>query len=193
MRLLVALGGNALSSPDGRARPEDQIAAAERAAEGLADLVAAGHDVVVTHGNGPQVGNLLVKNELAAAVVPPVPLDWCVAQTQATIGVLLANALERALHARGAHRPVAALVTRTLVAADDPRMLEPSKPIGRYLPREEARVLVDHGEVWRDLGAKGWRRVVASPEPREVLDVPAVRALVGSGYVVIAAGGGGVP
>jgi len=193
MRVLVALGGNALSSPDGRARPEDQIAAAGRAAEGLADLVAAGHEVVVTHGNGPQVGNLLVKNEIAASVVPPVPLDWCVAQTQATIGVILANALELALEARGAHRPVAALVTRTLVAADDPGLLEPSKPIGRYLPREEAQTLIDHGEVWRDFGDKGWRRVVASPEPREILDVPAVLAMVASGYVVIAGGGGGVP
>jgi carbamate kinase len=193
MRLLVALGGNALSSADGRARPEDQIAAARRAAEGLADLVSAGHELVVTHGNGPQVGNLLVKNELAAAVVPPVPLDWCVAQTQATIGVILANALEHALRVRGAHRPVAALVTRTRVHADDPGLLEPSKPIGRYLSREEAQVLVDHGEVWRDFGAKGWRRVVASPQPQEILDVPAVRALLGSGYVVIAGGGGGVP
>jgi carbamate kinase len=193
MRVLCALGGNALSSPDGRARPEDQIAAAGRAAEGLADLVAAGHEVVVTHGNGPQVGNLLVKNELAAAVVPPVPLDWCVAQTQATIGVLLSNALERALHVRDAHRPVAALVTRTLVHADDPGMLAPSKPIGRYLPRDEAQVLIDHGEVWHDFGAKGWRRVVASPEPQRILDVPAVRAMVDSGYVVIAGGGGGVP
>ena len=193
MRVLVALGGNALSSPDGRARPEDQLAAAARAAEGLADLVAAGHDVVVTHGNGPQVGNLLVKNELAAAVVPPVPLDWCVAQTQATIGVLLSNALERALHARDAHRPVAALVTRTLVHADDPGMLAPSKPIGRYLSREDAQVLVDHGEVWHDFGAKGWRRVVASPEPQRILDVPAVLAMLEAGYVVIAGGGGGVP
>ncbi|GAA1972855.1 carbamate kinase [Nocardioides panacihumi] len=193
MRVLCALGGNALSSPDGRARPEDQIAAAARAAAGLADLVAAGHEVVVTHGNGPQVGNLLVKNELAAAVVPPVPLDWCVAQTQATIGVLLSNALEHELHVRGAHRPVAALVTRTLVQVDDPGMLEPSKPIGRYLPRDEAQVLIDHGEVWRDFGAKGWRRVVASPQPQQIIDVPAVRALADSGYVVIAGGGGGVP
>jgi carbamate kinase len=193
MRVLVALGGNALSSPDGRARPEDQIDAAARAADGLADLVASGHEVVITHGNGPQVGNLLVKNELAAAVVPPVPLDWCVAQTQATIGVILANALERSLRARGADRPVAALVTRTLVSADDPAMLQPSKPIGRYLPRQEAQALIDHGEVWHDFGERGWRRVVASPQPRQVLDVPAVLAMVTSGYVVIAGGGGGVP
>src|SRR5205085_11188139 len=133
MKVLLALGGNAMTNAEGRARVEDQIAAAEVAMAAVASLLETGADVVVTHGNGPQVGNLLVKNELAAAVVPPVPLDWCVAQTQATIGVLLSNALERELHARGAHRPVAALVTRTLVRADDPGMLEPSKPIGRYL------------------------------------------------------------
>src|SRR5438128_1311005 len=131
MRVLCALGGNALSSPDGRARPEDQIAAAARAAVGLADLVAAGHEVVVTHGNGPQVGNLLVKNELAAAVVPPVPLDWCVAQTQATIGFVLMDALDAALARRGLDRRTATVVTRTLVAADDAGFTRPTKPIGR--------------------------------------------------------------
>lgn len=193
MRVLVALGGNALSSPDGRARPADQIAAAARAATGVADLVAAGNDVVLTHGNGPQVGNLLVKNELAAGVVPPVPLDWCVAQTQATIGVVLANALEQALAARGVARPVAALVTRTLVSGDDPRLDTPTKPIGRALPREQAEALIAHGEVWRDAGGRGWRRVVASPEPVAIVDAPAIRALVAAGAVVVAAGGGGVP
>src|SRR5689334_19406429 len=131
MKVLLALGGNAMTNAEGRARPEDQIEAAETAMASVAELLAEDHDVVITHGNGPQVGNLLVKNELAAAVVPPVPLDWCGAQTQATLGVLLSNALERELHARGAHRPVAALVTRTLVRADDPGMLQPSKPIGR--------------------------------------------------------------
>src|SRR5690348_17494352 len=115
MRVLLALGGNAMTNADGRARPEDQIAAAEVAMESVADLVAEGHDVVVTHGNGPQVGNLLVKNELAASVVPPVPLDWCGAQTQATLGFVLMDALEPALADRGLDRLAAALVTRTLV------------------------------------------------------------------------------
>ena len=94
MRVLLALGGNAMTNADGRARPEDQIEAAEVAMESVADLIAEGHDVVVTHGNGPQVGNLLVKNELAASVVPPVPLDWCGAQTQATLGFVLMDALD---------------------------------------------------------------------------------------------------
>jgi carbamate kinase len=193
VRVLIALGGNAMTSADGRARPEDQLAAVAGAAERIADVVATGAEVLVTHGNGPQVGNLLVKNELAASVVPPVPLDWCGAQTQATIGFILVNALERALAARGLSTPVAALVTRTLVDADDPGFADPTKPIGRYLPAAEAQIMIEHGQVWRDRGERGWRRVVASPEPLDVLDAPAVRALLGSGYIVVAAGGGGIP
>src|SRR5580765_2062586 len=108
MRVLVALGGNAMTGPEGSARPEEQIAAAEVAMASVADLVAAGSDVVITHGNGPQVGNLLVKNEIAASVVPPVPLDWCVAQTQGTLGLLMLDALEAALAARGHSQQVAA-------------------------------------------------------------------------------------
>ena len=193
MRVLVAVGGNAMTAPDGSARPEDQIDAVRRAAEPIAGLVAAGHEVLLTHGNGPQVGNLLVKNELAAAVVPPVPLDWCVAQTQATIGFILVNALERALAARGLRTPVATVVTRTLVAGDDPGFADPAKPIGRYLPEAEARSMIDHGQTWQDRGARGWRRVVASPEPEQILDAPAVHALASAGFVVVASGGGGIP
>jgi carbamate kinase len=193
VRVLVALGGNAMTGPDGRAGPEDQIAAAEVAMEAVADLVASGVDVAITHGNGPQVGNILVKNELSAAVVPPVPLDWCVAQTQATLGFVLMNALQPALARRGVDRPVAALVTRTLVDRDDPGFDNPTKPIGRYLPREEAELLVEHGQRFEDRGERGWRRVVASPDPRQILDAGAVAALVDQGYVVVANGGGGTP
>ncbi|GAA3545885.1 carbamate kinase [Nocardioides daeguensis] len=193
MRILLALGGNAMTSPDGKARPEDQIAAATEAMDAVADLVAAGVDVVITHGNGPQVGNLLVKNELAATVVPPVPLDWCGAQTQGTLGDILMNALDGALAARGLTRPTAALVTRTRVDADDPAFAKPSKPVGRYLPADEARTMIDHGETWEERGERGWRRMVASPEPLEVIDAPAAVALVEAGFVVIANGGGGIP
>lgn len=193
MRVLLALGGNAMTNAEGRARPEDQIAAAEVAADAVAGLVAADWEVVITHGNGPQVGNLLVKNELAAAVVPPVPLDWCGAQTQATLGFVLMNALDAALAVRGVDRRTATVVTRTLVDGDDAGFTTPTKPIGRYLPAEEAAVLVDHGEVWEDRGEKGWRRVVASPEPVEILDAPAALALIQAGFVVVANGGGGIP
>jgi carbamate kinase len=193
LRVLIALGGNALTAPDGSAGPDDQIAAVARAAEPIAEVVASGAEVVLTHGNGPQVGNLLVKNELSAAVVPPVPLDWCGAQTQGTIGAMLLNALDRAFARRGVHRDVAALVSRSRVDPDDVRFQQPSKPIGRYLPAAQARDMMDHGQVWQDRGTKGYRRVVASPPPLEMLDGPAVMALLAAGFVVVAAGGGGIP
>ncbi len=193
MRVLLALGGNAMANDEGRVRVEDQQGAAVIAMRAVAELIGAGADVVLTHGNGPQVGNLLVKNEIAAHVVPPVPLDWCGAQTQGTIGFTMLDALESELRGRGMERPTATVVTRTRVAADDPGLSHPTKPIGRYLPREEAEPLMEHGQVWEDRGEKGWRRVVASPEPLEILDAGAARCLVDAGYVVVAAGGGGVP
>jgi carbamate kinase len=190
---MLALGGNAMTSPDGRARPEDQIAAAEVAMAAVAELLAHDVEVVITHGNGPQVGNLLVKNELAAAVVPPVPLDWCGAQTQATLGFVLMNALDAALLERGLDTRSATVVTRTLVDPNDPGFFKPTKPIGRFLPADAAALLVEHGEVWQDRGEKGWRRVVASPEPLDILDAPAVLELIDAGFVVVANGGGGIP
>ena len=193
MRVLLALGGNAMTNVDGRARPEDQIAAARTAMAAVAGLLEHDHEVVITHGNGPQVGNLLVKNEVAAGVVPPVPLDWCGAQTQATLGFVLMDALDQELAARSIDRRSAALVTRTLVDADDDGFTTPTKPIGRHLPEAEARLLMGHGETWQDRGEKGWRRVVASPEPLEILDAPAVLALIRTGFVVVANGGGGIP
>jgi carbamate kinase len=192
-RVVIALGGNAMTGPDGSATPRAQRDAIREAAGHIADVVAAGVEVVVTHGNGPQVGNLLVKNEMAAHVVPPVPLDWNVAQTQATVAFTMADELDAALAARGLDRRTAGLVTRTLVDADDPHFTEPSKPVGRFLPREEADRFVSLGQVWEDRGEKGWRRVVASPEPRSVVDSPAIHALAAAGFVVVCAGGGGIP
>jgi carbamate kinase len=190
---MLALGGNAMTNADGRARPEDQIAAAGVAMAAVAELLSHDVEVVITHGNGPQVGNLLVKNELAAAVVPPVPLDWCGASTQATLGFVLMDALDALLAERGVEKRIAALVTRALVDPNDPGFVKPTKPIGRFLPAEEAAVLVEHGEVWEDRGDKGWRRVVASPEPLDILDAPAVLELIRAGFVVVANGGGGIP
>lgn len=189
----MALGGNAMTAADGRAAPQDQIAAIGAAMEPVADLIAAGHDVVLTHGNGPQVGNLLVKNEIAAQTVPPVPLDWCGAQTQGSIGFIVLGALEASLGRRGLRRPGAALVCRTLVDADDPGFDNPTKPVGRYLPLAEAQVMMEHGQVWQDRGERGWRRVVASPEPRQILDAEAAVALIDAGFVVVTSGGGGIP
>lgn len=181
--MLIALGGNAMTGPDGSASPDEQRRAVEGAMRHVAALVAEGHRVTLTHGNGPQVGNLLLKNQLAADVVPPVPLDWCGAQTQATIGTLILNALgDRA----------AVVVTRTLVDPTDPAFADPVKPIGRYFGEAEARRFERLGQTWRRYD-RGWRRVVASPEPLEILDAPAVTALIDAGFTVVAAGGGGVP
>jgi carbamate kinase len=182
-RVLIALGGNAMTAPDGSATPGDQRRAVEGAMTHVRALLAEGHEVVLTHGNGPQVGNLLLKNQLTADIVPPVPLDWCGAQTQATIGTIILNALgDRA----------AVLVTRTLVDTADPAFDDPVKPIGRYFTEVEARRFEELGQHWRRF-ERGWRRVVPSPEPLEILDAPAVTTLVDAGYVVVAAGGGGVP
>ena len=191
-RLVVALGGNAIAGEHG-AGPDAQREAVEEAAAEIADLVAAGHQVVLTHGNGPQVGNLLVKNDLARNVVPPVPLDWCVAQTQATLGFLIVTAMEAELRRRGIERLVSVVITRVLVSPDDPAWRRPTKPIGRWLSEAEARERIAAGENWEARGERGWRRVVPSPEPLEILDLATIRELVSAGAVVVAAGGGGIP
>lgn len=182
-RVLIALGGNAMTGPDGSASAEDQRTAVEEAMRHVRAILDAGHQVILTHGNGPQVGNLLLKNQLAAGVVPPVPLDWCGAQTQATIGTLILNAL-------GGR--TATVVTRTLVDAGDQGFQDPVKPIGRYFGEAEARTFEKLGQHWRRFD-QGWRRVVASPEPLEILDADAVNTLMADGFTVVAAGGGGVP
>jgi carbamate kinase len=191
-RLVVALGGNAIAGERG-ADPESQRLAVEGACEQIAELVEHGHDVVITHGNGPQVGNLLLKNDLARHVVPPVPLDWCVAQTQATLGFLIVTALEAALRLRGLERLIGVVVTRVLVGADDPAFAAPTKPIGRYVSAAEAAERIAAGEAWEDRGERGWRRVVASPEPLEILDRGTIAALMAEDAIVVAAGGGGIP
>lgn len=167
-RIVIALGGNAIAREDD-AGPEAQQEAVEGAMEQVADLVGAGYEIAITHGNGPQVGNLLLKNELASEVVPAVPLDWCVAQTQATIGYLITTALERSLARRKVQRAIAVIVTRVLVDGDDPAFRSPSKPIGRD------------------------RRLVPSPDPRRILDQDSIVRLLDDGAIVVAAGGGGVP
>ncbi len=188
----MALGGNAIAGERG-ADPESQRIAVEGACEQIAELVAHGHEVVITHGNGPQVGNLLLKNDLARHVVPPVPLDWCVAQTQATLGFLIVTAMEAALGRRGLERLISTVITRVLVDRDDPAWATPTKPIGRYVTEAEAQERIAAGEAWEDRGERGWRRVVASPDPVEILDRGTIEALIAENAIVVAAGGGGIP
>jgi carbamate kinase len=167
MRVLVVLGGNAMTGPDGEASPAAQRAAIELAMEKISDLAAGSHELVITHGNGPQVGKLLVKNEIAASAVRSVPLDWCGAQTQATIGLLIMNALEAVLARHGLSRRVATLVTRTLVDPDDPGFGHPVKPIGRYLLEARGKLNdcggASLGEPWRTGVAASGCRSAATP------------------------------
>jgi carbamate kinase len=196
--MVVALGGHAIVPRGAAGTADEQVATIGKAMAEVAALVAEGSEVVVTHGNGPQVGNLLTKNVLARHVVPPMPLHWCVAQTQATIGLAMLTALEAELATRGIERPVVPVLSRVLVRADDPAWRTPTKPIGRSVSADEAAAAMadDPSQVWRDtrpFGGRGWRRVVASPEPVRSLEAPTVEMLLRAGAVVIANGGGGVP
>jgi carbamate kinase len=193
-RVVVALGGNAIAPAHTGGTAEEQTRNISRAMGLVADLLEDGFEVVLTHGNGPQVGNLVIKNELAREVVPAMPLDWCVAQTQATIGFTIATELEAELAGRGRPAPVAAVVSRVLVDPDDPAFGEPTKPIGPFVQDEDAvHARVADGQAWRRIDQRGWRRVVPSPEPRALLDLTLIRILLDGGAVVVAAGGGGIP
>lgn len=192
--VVVALGGNAISPAGGTGTAAEQTRNLRASMAQLAEAVAAGWNLVVTHGNGPQVGAILLKNELARDEVPPVPLDWCVANTQATIGFVAATALTRELLVRGINRPVVPLISRVRVDADDPAFRAPSKPVGPWLTAAEAADREARtGHPHSDQGAGGWRRMVPSPRPRESLDLPAIRLLVDDGAIVITNGGGGIP
>jgi carbamate kinase len=194
-RTVIALGGNAISPAGTAGTAAEQTANIHRSMRQVAELVAAGMtDLVLTHGNGPQVGNVLIKNELARHVVPPVPLDWCVAQTQATIGFTVASTLGHELAAAGHPRPVVPVVSRVLVDADDPGFTDPTKPIGPYLTDEdEVARRTEGGTRFVQVGDRGWRRVVASPDPKRCVDRDAVELLLDDGAIVVANGGGGIP
>jgi carbamate kinase len=194
-RTVIALGGNAISPAGTAGTAAEQTENIHRTMRQVAVLLASeDRELVLTHGNGPQVGNVLIKNELARDVVPPVPLDWCVAQTQATIGFTMADTLGHELRLRGLDRPVVPVVSRVLVARDDPAWDHPTKPIGPYLsdPTEVQRREAE-GKRFVQVGERGWRRVVPSPQPLACLDRPAVQLLLDDGAIVVANGGGGIP
>lgn len=192
-KIVIALGGNAL----GNTLPE-QMAAVKVTSKAIVDLIEEGHQVIVTHGNGPQVG--MINNAMAAlsredAAQPNTPLSVCVAMSQAYIGYDLQNALREELLNRGIDNiPVSTMVTQVRVNEDDPAFSNPSKPIGKFLGEEEAKEIAEkYGHIMREDAGRGWRRFVASPKPQEIVEIRAIRSLVDSGEVVIACGGGGIP
>jgi carbamate kinase len=185
---VVALGGNALMRPGERGTAAEQRANLRETCEALRPLLSDGN-LVVTHGNGPQVGNELVRQERAADEVPPLPLYLAVAQTQAEIGALIESELSAV-----ADRPVACLLTHVRVDKDDPAFQAPTKPVGPFYTEEQARRLeAERGWVVAGDAGRGWRRVVPSPEPLEVVELEAVRTLLAAGTIPVACGGGGIP
>ena len=192
-RIVIALGGNAL----GNTLPE-QMAAVKVTSKAIVDLIEEGCEVVVTHGNGPQVG--MINNAMIAlthedAQQPNTPLSVCVAMSQAYIGYDLQNALREELFNRGIHDiPVATMITQVRVDADDPAFETPSKPIGKFLSKEEADVMAEkYDYIMKEDAGRGYRRVVASPKPQEIVEIGTIRTMVDSGDLVIACGGGGIP
>jgi len=192
--VLVAVGGNALIREGQKGTALEQFQNAVETANVVVKLIRSGHRVVLTHGNGPQVGAMLVRSELAAAHAYRMPLDCGVAATQGEIGYVLQYAMWQAMQAEGLSTPVVSLVTQVLVDAADPAFRTPTKPIGPYYTRDEARRYTDlFGWDFIEDPARGFRRVVASPEPKGIVELEAIRACVDRGFVVIAGGGGGVP
>lgn len=194
MRIVVALGGNAILRSKELSSYVDQFENIRRTCQQIVHLIPEGYRVILTHGNGPQVGNLLIQNEAAARLVPAVPLDVCGAETQGQIGYMIQQALRNELRALGVSHPVASVVSQVLVDADDPAFATPTKPVGPFLPRAVAEERTrDKGETWAEIDARGWRKLVPSPDPIGVIEADAINALWDTGAVVIACGGGGVP
>ena len=192
--VVIAIGGNSLIKDAAHATVYDQYKAAGETSDHIARIVAEGHRVVITHGNGPQVGFILLRSEMAKEVLHEVPLDTCGADTQGAIGYQIAQTLRNELRRDGLDRRVAAVVTQVVVDAADPGFLDPSKPIGPFYSQENARVYIDQeGWAMKEDAGRGWRRVVASPRPLEIVEETAIRTLLEAGIIVVAAGGGGIP
>jgi carbamate kinase len=193
-RVLVALGGNAILRRGGTGTAEEQFANVRKTCVRLVRLIQAGYRIAVTHGNGPQVGDILLRNERSRDVLPPMPLDVCGAQSQGMIGYMLQQSLRNELRKAGLAVPVVSLVTQMVVDVDDAAFQRPTKPIGSFYTASEAARL-QRAKRWtmvEDSG-RGYRRVVPSPEPRAIVEGDAIRTLFAEGVVVIAVGGGGVP
>jgi len=191
---VVAVGGNSLIKDSNRKTIQDQFDAAKESMHHIADMIEAGWDVVVTHGNGPQVGFILRRSELSRHELHEVPLDYCGADSQGAIGYMFERALFTEFQNRGMEKHAAAVVTQTVVDKHDEAFEHPTKPIGSFMSEEEAknRAEIDGWIVVEDAG-RGWRRVVASPKPLDIVEAPAIKALIDAGISVIAVGGGGIP
>lgn len=191
-RIVLALGGNALGNS-----LTEQMEAVKTTAKAIAGLVEAGNEVVIAHGNGPQVGMINLAMEAGAkseeAQTPYIPMSVCVAMSQGYIGYDLQNALREELVSRGLDIPVATIISQTIVDGNDPAFKDPTKPIGSFYSEEEAKEMIGRGYNMKEDAGRGWRRVVASPKPIDIVEKETVKVLLNAGQVVVAAGGGGIP
>jgi carbamate kinase len=192
--VVIAIGGNSLIKDREHMDVLDQYRAAGETGQYIAPIVERGYRVLVTHGNGPQVGFILLRSELARDVIHQVPLANCVADTQGSIGMQISQSLQNAFLKRGFRQDVVAVVTQSVVDEQDPSFARPSKPIGPFMSEAEARQRErDNGWVIGEDAGRGWRRLVPSPQPLEIVELDAIRMLLDNGTLVIAAGGGGIP
>jgi carbamate kinase len=192
--VVIAIGGNSLITDSEHMSVVDQYRAAGETAAKIAPIVCNGYRVVVTHGNGPQVGFILLRSELTKEMLHQVPLANCVADTQGSIGMQIAQSLQNEFLQLGRKQPVVAVITQVVVDSEDPSFNNPSKPIGPFMSKDEAlRHAQDDGWAIAEDAHRGWRRIVPSPTPLEIIELPAIRTLLDSGVLVVAAGGGGIP
>ncbi len=193
-KIVIALGGNALQEAGVPATAENQLAVVEKTSEYIADIIESGYDVVLAHGNGPQVGRIVIQNEYASAVTPAMPFDVCGAMSQGYIGYHMQQGLEKVLRARGSKKRVVTVITQVVVDKDDPKFSNPSKPIGPFYNEAEAKqIAAEKGYTMKEDAGRGWRRVVASPMPVEIVELDAVKCLIEGGFIAITVGGGGIP
>ncbi|GGF98150.1 carbamate kinase [Paenibacillus aceti] len=193
-KVVIALGGNAILQPKQQATYENQVDNVRKCCEVIARIVRQGYEVIITHGNGPQVGNILRQQDEAKEVVPPFPLDVCSAESQGFIGYMMNQCLKNELQKLGLSNHVTSMLTLTEVSKEDPAFLDPAKPIGVFYSEEEARQLAEEkGWIVKEDAGRGWRRVVPSPMPISIIGAHFIRSLTDQGAIVIAAGGGGIP
>lgn len=192
--IVVALGGNAISRENQEGTVAQQFENSRNTAVALAELIEQGHGLVVTHGNGPQIGNFLLRNEAAAGAIYPLPMEVAVAHVQGGMGFMIAQALTNELNKRSLDRVVTAIVTTVRVDADDPSFRNPTKPIGRVMPKADAEKY-QQAEGWsiKETAPGKFRRVVASPQPRHIMEIKTIRRSVQAGDLLVVCGGGGIP
>ena len=193
-KIVVALGGNALSK-DGKATAADQLAVANETASELVKLITAGHTLAIVHGNGPQIGNIILHEEaINTEKTPTMPVDVAGAMSQGQIGYWLQKALRNQLEQLKIKKPIASIVTQVLVSKDDPAFKNPSKPIGPFYTEEEAKKLAKtRGITVKEDAGRGWRKVVPSPMPLSIIESDLIKIAIGNGAVIVAGGGGGIP